>query len=242
MTARIIDLDQPYEAYGGAPRRLSRRQVLTAAVAAVTAVATVRSTGGARHSSVAPAALTTTPQVHGSFAGVMSGTDVYLLIAVDTAGDVIAYACDGGTTATWFSGRTTGSTIALTSGTANILSTAVPGRITGTLKIGDARRAFVLSPVGRRGGLYAARSATHGIDHTAGWILLDDGSQRGTVLTGTTRVRRAPRLMSTRAELTTDEGVVLRPVRLDRLTPKWVGCRRSLARLRVGCRDRLGLR
>ncbi len=221
MTEKIIDLDQPYEAYGGAPRRLSRRQALTAAAAAVTAAALVRSTGGARHSSVAPAALTATPTVHGSFAGMVPGTDVYLLIAIDTAGDVIAFACDSGTTAAWFSGCTTGTTIALTSGTANILSTSAPERITGTLRLGDARRAFVLSPIGRRGGLYAARTAAHGVGHTAGWILLDNGSQRGTVLSGTTRVRRAPRLTSTRGQLTTDDGVVLRPVRLDRLTPKW---------------------
>ncbi len=171
---------------------------------------------------MAPAALTATPTVHGSFAGVVPGTDVYLLIAIDTAGDVIAFACDSGTTAAWFSGCTTGSTIALTSGTANILSTAAPGRITGTLRLGDARRAFVLTPIGRRGGLYAARTAAHGIDHTAGWILLDDGSQRGTVLTGTTRVRTRPEAhVHPRCQLTTDDGVVLHPVRLDRLTPKW---------------------
>lgn len=215
----IIDLDQPRPARGDAPPRLSRRLALSAAVAAVAAVALVRWPEEGRTASVVPA-LTATPYVHGSFAGVLPGTDVFLLIAVDTAGDVIAYACDSGTTAAWFSGRTTGSTIALTSGTANILSAAAPGRITGTLRLGDARRAFALTPVGRRGGLYAARTAAHGIDHTAGWILLDNGSQRGTVLTGTTLVRRAPWLTSTRGELTTDEGVVLRPARLDRLTPK----------------------
>ncbi len=220
MTAGIIDLDPPYEAHDGAPRRLSRRQALTAAVAAVTAAATVRSTGGARHSSLAPAALTATPKVHGSFAGVVPGTDMFLLIAIDTAGDVIAFACDSGTTAAWFSGRTTGSTIALTNAAANILSTAAPGRITGTLKLGDARRAFALTPVGRHGGLYGARTAAHGTDYVAGWILLNDGSQRGTVLTGT-RVGRAPRLTPTHGGFTTGEGVVLHPVRMDRLTTKW---------------------
>jgi hypothetical protein len=167
----------------------------------------------------------------GSFAARVTGTGTFLLLALDTAGAVIGHACDGRALSVWFTGRLIGNTITTATGGARLVATAGPGRVDGRLLMAGNRR-FTLMPVGGGGGLYAARAAADGIVHTAGWIVLADGTQCGTLLSGT-ETGPAPSLPPDRTGPVRCKGVRLHPVRLDRLSPKW-GRFTGPARLEVG--------
>jgi hypothetical protein len=99
----LLDLDVPPRP--AADRPVGRRWVLGGLLGAAGALALSAGTPGGRST------LTRAPSAErgwGSFAGPVAGSDLYLLVAVDTAGTAIAHACDGAATAVWFHGRSDG--------------------------------------------------------------------------------------------------------------------------------------
>jgi hypothetical protein len=175
----------------------------------------------------------TAPGGWGSFAGPVPGSNLYLLVAVDTAGTAIAHACDGTATAVWFHGHCAGGAVSAASdgeavplggrpgspGTGHRLVARVgPDRIEGTVTVDGVALAFALAPTAADGGLFAARNTTEGRTYAASWIQLRPGDQRGVLTVGPV-AGPAPALGPD--GVATRDGVRLESVRLDRFTRKW---------------------
>ena len=218
----FIDLDAPV----GAPSRvvarsgLTRREALRGALAAAATLVVVGYSMANIAATTAPEPATSPPKAWGSFASRVPGTELYLMIAVDTTGKLIGHVCDGGMTAAWFTGSAAENMIDLSTGAARLIATTEPARVTGTLTLRGASHSFVLTSVTDSGGLYVARATAAGVTHTAAWIVLADGTQRGTLQTGD-MTSSAPTLNPAQASLTTDSGISLLPKRLDQYGKKW---------------------
>ena len=222
MTA-LLDLDTPAR-YPERP--VSRRWFLGSLLGAAGAVALARGFPG-RHSTLAP---TLSTGRWGSFAGSVPGCDLYLLVAVDVAGAVIAHASDGTGLAVWFAGRAREGAVDLPGSerggsTAHRLVARVErNRVEGAVTLDGVARSFALGPTGPRGGLFAARTTVDDVTYAASWIVLGNGRQRGVFHVG--RVTGpAPRLDEHGAR--TEKGVLLDAVRVDRFSRKWGRLTRS---------------
>jgi hypothetical protein len=106
----LLDLDVPPRTADDRP--VGRRWILGGLLGAAGALALSGGIRGGR------SILTRAPTLGGgwgSFAGPVPGSDLYLLVAVDTAGAAIAHACDGTATAVWFHGHCDGGALSAVS-------------------------------------------------------------------------------------------------------------------------------
>jgi hypothetical protein len=109
-------------------------------------------------------------------AGRIDGSQTLVALVVGES-DVVAYVCDGATTAVWLRGRREGDTIRLSSGS-ELVARLTPSGAAGTFTSPDGRSAaFRADAVSGAAGLYRAESTQAGL--LGGWILLPDGEQRG---------------------------------------------------------------
>jgi hypothetical protein len=208
----VLDLDIP--AAPPADRPVGRRWLIGSLAGVAGALALVRGAPGASSR--------LTPRYAaggwGSFAGPVTGSDLYLLVALDPTGSAIAHACDGAGVAAWFTGRATGGALNLAVTGHRLVATVGPDGLAGSLTVGGRAHAFSLAPTRIGGGLFAARTAVADVTYRASWVVLDRGRQRGVLTVG--RVSRpAPALVG--SGVTTSGGVRLDPVRLDRFSRKW---------------------
>jgi hypothetical protein len=224
----VLDLDQPARPAASPPPRMSRRRALGLLATVVGGAATIRQFGPApvrQVGYVAPIPAERVPW--GSFAGLVEGADLYLVVVIDTEGAAVAHASDGVSEALWLTGRSNGLTLRLHNGPghqgASLAATMSAARTsaaaTGVLSVRGAAYSFELSRTGPGGGLFAASAVVAGVPHRATWIALDSRRQRG-VLTVGDRALAAPPLPAERATVRIGT-VTLDPVRLDRLTTKW---------------------
>jgi hypothetical protein len=125
-----------------------------------------------------------------SFAAPVAGTDAYVGVVVNSDDrELLAYLCDGKELGTWFKGE------AGPDGTFNLASddgARLEGRIddgdlTGAVSMPGGTGSYELrsTAVTAPAGLYRARGEVGGGPAVGGWIVLDDGSERGGIRTST---------------------------------------------------------
>lgn len=146
-----------------------------------------------------------------SFATAVEGSDAFVGAVVDEADDrVMAYVCDGKSVATWFTGKAAeDGTISLTSADGSRLSGRVAGdRLTGSLVLpnGGATLNFSAPEVDSPAGLYRSKSQLRGEAAVGGWVVLEDGRQRGAVRTTTGFISWEPDLAKPDKPVTSSTG------------------------------------
>ena len=197
-----------------------------------TAPAASSSSAPAPASASAPASVsaspTATPYAAGparaNYAGKVTGGGATIAIVVDD-GQVIAYICNGSTIDAWFSGPVgSGSKITLTGkNNATLTASYGVGEMTGNVTAHGTNFDFGVDTVSKSSGagLYRTTAKVGGQTVKAGWIVLDDGTQTGSLepdsTSATPSAVRAPRLdLATRTA--TYQGTVLHVVPVNGVT------------------------
>lgn len=160
----------------------------------------------------------------GSWSGSYTGQDqvgstfVAIVIHED---DALAYICDGNSVAYWFPGTVaTDGRLELRSAEAWTLeasldSTGVRGRYTND--VGDVVQ-FTAASASGGAGLYRAEFERGEVAYIGGWVVREDGEQRGSVIGGGTR--KAARNLAPGTYRATIAGVGTLPT--QRITPTYV--------------------
>lgn len=174
----------------------------TLAAALLTAAALTGPTSPAEPVPAAGAAPRTAPAAVGSFAGPVPGSDLALHVTADAAGDVVAYATDGGGVGVWFAGRRTGTRLDLTSGAYRLVADIGPGPVEAVLTVARRTHRAILPRTGRS-GLWAARTDLG----VVGWV--------GTGPPGAVRVDRLTAKWARLAPAVHALGLVARPAPPD---------------------------
>ncbi len=117
-----------------------------------------------------------------TYVGKVEGTDAYVAV-VDRGGEVVAYTCDSHDIATWFDGTADGGTIkgSAASG-ATLTATRSGNRVSGSVYLADgATHSFTAARANYPAGLWEAygNAADAQTRYRVGWVVLDDGTQRG---------------------------------------------------------------
>jgi hypothetical protein len=116
----------------------------------------------------------------GSFVGLLEGTDAYIAIVSD--GEQLAgYVCDGKAISTWFKGEVGGTSADLKARTEQDLGEVafLGDTADGEIEIDGERRSFSAEIAVGDAGLYGAFKEGDEGTVEVGWVLLNDGSQRG---------------------------------------------------------------
>ncbi len=109
-------------------------------------------------------------------------------VAIVTSGDkTLAYVCDGEKIAEWYRGRAVDGSVSLTStgGASKIQAKLNADVWEGTITLeGDRNWAFKASRASAPAGLYRSDDVLNSARFLGGWVVLDDGQQRGAVIGG----------------------------------------------------------
>jgi hypothetical protein len=205
-------------AYGSTvtPSSASPATSAPAAPASSSAPASVPASPTAAPYAAAPAKAT--------YAGKANGGGATIAIVV-YHGQVIAYVCNGSTIDAWFSGpATSDGKVTLTSKNQSTLTASYGvGEVTGDVTAHGSDFNFGVNTVSKSSGagLYRATAKVGGDTVKAGWIVLDDGTQIGSIepdsASANPSAQRAPRLdLATRTA--TYNGTVLHAVRVSSVT------------------------
>ena len=118
-----------------------------------------------------------------TFAGTAEGGATYLAIVVDAEGDALAYATDGDRSVDWLYGMVDNGTGSLDNDGGAVLEVTVgDDRASGTFTRPDSEPLrFSAESASSPAGLYRAQDSFADGDYVAGWIVLPDGTQRGSV-------------------------------------------------------------
>lgn len=156
------------------------------ASASPTAPAPTESSEAAEQSSASPAPARTTP-TRADFTGRVGGGGGSVAVAVH--GDkAIAYVCNGSTVEGWMRGKAAGDKLVLTGKNKTHLTASYhAGKVTGDVEAHGTDYSFSVSTVSKSSskssGLYQATAEVQGKTIKAGWIVLGDGTQIGSVET-----------------------------------------------------------
>lgn len=137
------------------------------------------------------------PSHIGNFVGEVPGTDAFIAVVVDRQNRVLAYVCDGRggsgggepfewSITEWFRGSASeeGDLDLTGEGGARLLANVEPqeGRIRGTLTLPDRGEfPFEAEPAEAPAGLYRKVEEVNNEELVGGWILLENGEERGAV-------------------------------------------------------------
>ncbi len=109
-------------------------------------------------------------------------------VAIVTSGDkTLAYVCDGEKIAEWYRGRAVNGSVSLTStGGASKLTAKRNGDVwEGLVTLeGDRNWAFKAATTSAPAGLYRSDDVLNSARFLGGWVVLDNGDQRGAVIGG----------------------------------------------------------
>ena len=165
----------------------------SAAAAAATsapAVATEPSSASARgprprHRRLVPAApsptTVTTSPVKATYAGRVGGGGGSVAVSIHD-GQAIAYVCNGSTVEAWFKGTAVNGVLIMTGKNHSHFSAIYDfGKVTGDVLAHGTDYSFSLPVVNKPSGLYRATAVVRGAMIKAGWIVLSDGTQVGSV-------------------------------------------------------------
>ena len=144
------------------------------------ASAAVASSSAAATSPTATA--TANPQFRADYAGRVKG-GIHASVAISIHGtQAIAYACNGSSVEAWLKGTAAGGRLALTGKNGAVLTGNYDSRRAfGNVSADGITYAFSVYPVPKTSGLYQATADVRGATIKAGWIVLPDGTQVGSV-------------------------------------------------------------
>jgi hypothetical protein len=151
------------------------------------AVATEPSSAAPAPSSPAPAApsptTVTTSPVNATYAGRVGGGGGSVAVSIHD-GQAIAYVCNGSTVEAWFKGTAVNGVLIMTGKNHSHFSAIYDfGKVTGDVLAHGTDYSFSLPVVNKPSGLYRATAVVRGATIKAGWIVLSDGTQVGSVET-----------------------------------------------------------
>jgi hypothetical protein len=121
--------------------------------------------------------------VTGSFVGMVAGSDAYVAIVVGPNGDAHAYVTDGAWSVDWLEGMRRGDAAQLSNqGGATLDAKFGRGSVTGSFTRPQSRTlTFTALSARAPAGLYRARADFADGLYVGGWVVLPDGTKRGTV-------------------------------------------------------------
>jgi serine/threonine-protein kinase len=127
-----------------------------------------------------PTTVTTSP-VKATYAGRVGGGGGSVAVSIHD-GQAIAYVCNGSTVEAWFKGTAVNGVLIMT-GKNNSRFSAIYdfGKVTGDVLAHGTDYSFSLPVVNKPSGLYRATAVVRGAMIKAGWIVLSDGTQVGSV-------------------------------------------------------------
>jgi hypothetical protein len=116
----------------------------------------------------------------GSFVGLLEETDAYVAIISDGE-NLVGYVSDGKTVSTWFKGDVDGASANLTARTEQELGEVefLGDTADGEIEIDDEQHSFSAELAVGDAGLYRAAEEDGERTVEVGWVMLNDGSQRG---------------------------------------------------------------
>jgi hypothetical protein len=164
-----------------APRSKAPTGYSAAATPTPASAATVQSSSPA--ASPAPAATATAnAQFRADYAGRVKG-GVHASVAISIHGtQAIAYACNGSSVEAWLKGTAVGGRLALTGKNGAVLTGNYDSRRAfGNVSADGLTYAFSVYTVKKPSGLYRATADVRGATIKAGWIVLPDGTQVGSL-------------------------------------------------------------
>ncbi len=143
----------------------------------------------------------------GTFVGTVPGTDAFIALSTPGDGTSLSYVCDSKQTATWFSGPVTNNAIALTAANGDKLNaTLAASGAKGTVTLSGKDYPFTAALRSGDAGLFRAEGSGNGVSTVAGWIITNDGQQRGVDAdkgaAGEVQLRPAPVLNVTQPTVT----------------------------------------
>jgi hypothetical protein len=184
------------------PSASSASPTAPASSATATATATASAPASVAPASVAPAAPTTAPAIvptatasvyqadvpaKADYVAQVNGGGAAVAISVH-AGKAVAYVCNGHAVAAWYKGTAKGGKLNLTGKNGARLDVSYrTGKATGSLMADGTKYTFSaplvhrVSSGHRPPGLYEATAMVHGVPIKAGWVVLPNGSQVGSV-------------------------------------------------------------
>lgn len=164
-----------------APRSKAPTGFSAAATPTPASATTVQSSSPA--ASPAPAATATAnAQFRADYAGRVKG-GVHASVAISIHGtQAIAYACNGSSVEAWLTGTAAGGRLALTGKNGAVLTGNYDSRRAfGNVSADGITYAFSVYTVKKPSGLYRATADVRGATIKAGWIVLPDGTQVGSL-------------------------------------------------------------
>ena len=98
---------------------------------------------------------------------------------------VVVYLCDGADVSTWLFGEAIGDSVVVEDGDTLVELSLTDAEVYGVLeRAGEAPRVLVLESATGDAGLYRAVETIGGDDYVGGWVVLNDGRQRGAITLG----------------------------------------------------------
>jgi hypothetical protein len=130
----------------------------------------------------APAPTRTTP-TKANYTGRVGGGGGSVAVSVHGS-KAIAYVCNGSTVEGWMRGTVKGTKLVLTGkNNAHLTATYHAGKVTGDVKAHGTDYSFSAPTASKSSGLYEATVSVQGKTIKAGWIVLNDGTQIGSLET-----------------------------------------------------------
>ena len=156
-----------------------------AAAAATSAPPAATETAPAAPSSPAPAApsptAVTTAPVKATYAGRVGGGGGSVAVSIHGS-QAIAYVCNGSTVEAWFKGTAANGVLIMTGKNhARLSATYGYGKVSGDVVAHGTDYSFSVPVVSKPSGLYRATAVVRGATIKAGWIVLSDGTQVGSL-------------------------------------------------------------
>ena len=156
-----------------------------AAAAATSAPPAATETAPAAPSSPAPAApsptAVTTAPVKATYAGRVGGGGGSVAVSIHGS-QAIAYVCNGSTVEAWLKGTAADGKLVMTGKNHARLTVAYTSRrLAGDVVAHDTHYSFAVHTVNKPSGLYEATAVVRGATIKAGWIVLPDGTQVGSL-------------------------------------------------------------
>jgi hypothetical protein len=132
--------------------------------------------GSAKPTNTVAPATNATPN---AFVGAIPGTDAFIALTTKN-GSSVSYICDSKQVSTWFSGPVAGNALDITATNGNHLKANLAASgATGTVTLGGKDFAFTAAPAQGDAGLFRAEQEVNGGKVVGGWIVAQDGQQRG---------------------------------------------------------------
>ena len=127
-----------------------------------------------------PTTVTTSP-VKATYAGRVGGGGGSVAVSIHGS-QAIAYVCNGSTVEAWFKGTAVNGVLIMTGKNHSHFSAIYDfGKVTGDVLAHGTDYSFSVPVVSKPSGLYRATAVVRGATIKAGWIVLSDGTQVGSV-------------------------------------------------------------